>query len=84
MDEHERQPADRYADLPEKTREFIEQLREKDVDLLNKAIEFMRSAETMGRFARFIAVLIVGSFLGMIAFGEGLKTFAGWFSKGPP
>ena len=77
-----RTPADRYADLPEETRDFIEQLRPKDIALLTDAIEFMRSAKTMGRFAYWALALIVGTFLTMVAAGEGIKTVTGWFKGG--
>lgn len=80
----EQAPAERYADLPEETREFFESLRPQDIQMLTKSIDFMRSAETMGRFAKWVVVLIVGMFLSMVAVGEGVRTVFSWFGGKPP
>lgn len=74
---------DRYAELPEKTRAFLEELRPAEIVLLNKAINFMRSAETMGRFFRWTAILVVSFFVGAVALRESIDKFMGWFAGGP-
>ena len=78
-----REVADRYAELPEETRDFLEDLRPQEIVLLNKAINFMRSAETMGRFFRWSAILVVGFFLGTVALRDAIVKIWGWFSGGP-
>jgi hypothetical protein len=74
----ERTTADRYADLPRETREFIENLRPGEIQLLEDSINFMRSAKTMGKFLRWTFLLIVGTFVSMAAFGEALSKVWNW------
>ena len=74
--------AARYSQLPEATREFLEELREQDVALLGDAINFMRSARTMGRFFRWSAILVVGFFVGTGALRDAIVRIWGWFFPG--
>ena len=68
-------PADhqvRFADLPEETQEFLEDLRPEELSLLREAIRFMGAVKTVGTFVKWLIILICGSFIGAVAFGEAL------------
>lgn len=62
--------ADRYAELPQETREFLEQLRKEDIALLAESINFMRSTKTMSRFVRGTFMVVFGT---IIAIGSTVK-----------
>jgi G:T/U-mismatch repair DNA glycosylase len=74
---------DRYAELPEETRKFVEELRPKDIQLLQQSIEFMRSVVTVGRFIKWSLVGIVGTFVGAVMFGEALAKIWNWLTWTP-
>lgn len=75
--------ADRYTKLPEHTREFLEDLREEEIDDLRETIEFYRSVKTVGRFMKWLIILMVGAFIGSIALAENVAKVITWF-KGAP
>ena len=75
----EKTHADRYAELPQYTRDFIEDLRPRDLKLLADAINFMQSAQTMGRFTRWTLLLIIGAFVSAASFGDAIGRIIGWF-----
>lgn len=74
--------ADRYIDLPPETRRFIENLRPGEIKLLEDSINFMRSAQTMGRFGRWTLLLIIGAFVSAASFGDAVTKILGWFNRG--
>jgi hypothetical protein len=75
---HERADRYDYDDLPEPTRRFIEALRPGEIELLEESINFMRSAKTMGKFARWTMLLIVGTFVTIAGFGDALIKVMTW------
>jgi hypothetical protein len=62
-----------YSELPEHTRAFLEGLKRKDIELFDEAINFVQSTKTMGKFAKFIVVLIIGAFVGAASFGQAIE-----------
>lgn len=70
--------ADRYAQLPPFTREFLEGLKQDDVKTLNDTMAFMRWTKTTSWFLRWAAVTIVAVFLGIAAFGDAFIKVIGW------
>jgi hypothetical protein len=75
-------PVDRFAHLPKPTREYLESLREEDIDLLNEAVKFMRSVKTVGKFTKWLIVTIVGSFIVAGQFGEAIQKLLAFLSRG--
>lgn len=65
-------------DVDPEVARFLHNLREEDVALLKASINFMRSAQTMGRFVKWMVITAVGAFLGAIALGEGIAKFWHW------
>jgi hypothetical protein len=62
-----------YSELPEHTRAFLEGLKRKDIELFDEAINFVQSTKTMGKFTKFIVVLIIGAFVGAASFGQAIQ-----------
>ncbi len=79
-DEALRRPADRYSELPNETRVFLERLRPEEITDLAEAINFMRSVRTVGRIMRWIIIAVVGTFLGAVALGDAIARVLGWFT----
>ena len=66
-----RLPAHRYTELPEKTRKWLENLRDDDIDTINDAIKFQEQAKTVGKFGKYLILSFAGIVILMAQFGEG-------------
>jgi hypothetical protein len=75
-------PVDRFAHLPEPTRKFLEDLREDDIEEIKEAVRFMRSATTVGRFAKWSIISVVGFFIAASQFGEAIQKLWNWIGHG--
>lgn len=62
-----------WEDLDAETQEFLAQLRPGEVSLLKDTIQFMRSAQVMGKFFKYVIWVVMSSFIGVVMFGESLK-----------
>ncbi|WP_395449973.1 hypothetical protein ACHMW7_09250 [Aminobacter sp. UC22_36] len=76
-------PADRLAELPVKTREFLAQLREEDIDTLNAGLKLVVATMTVGRAVKWLIVGILGLFAGVVLFGESVLKMLAWFRPPP-
>jgi hypothetical protein len=74
----ERPPCTRFDDVPEETREWISTLRKDDIDDLNEAVRFFRSAKIVGTFTKWTLITIFGAFIGAVAFGEAVVKLWSW------
>jgi hypothetical protein len=76
-------PVDRFAHLPEETREWLEQLRQDDIEEIRSAIRFMREVKTVGKFGKWALITVVSTFTGAVLLGEKIAIF--WkFVTGAP
>ena len=75
-----RDPIDRYGQLPEGTRRWLENLREDDLKELDEERKFYRSVKTIARFNKYLVMLIVGIFVAAVQFGESISKFFVWLS----
>lgn len=66
-------PVERFAQLPEPTRQWLENLREDDIKQLNEAIRFYDAARVGGRFIKWLIITVVAIFVGAAAFGEAIQ-----------
>jgi hypothetical protein len=73
-------PVERFGQLPEKTRHWLENLREDDIKELKDAVSFYRTARAVGRFNKWLIITIVTIFIGAAAFGDALLKFWAWIS----
>lgn len=80
---NEARPADRLAELPEETRQFLSKLDEEDIETLDQGLRLVRATMTVGRFAKWLIVGILGLFVGMVMFVETVQRVMAWF-KPPP
>jgi hypothetical protein len=71
--------ANRFDDLPPKTKKFLSNLRDDEIDTLNDGIRLINSAMTVGKFMKWVIVGLLGLFVGVVMFGESVSKIAGWF-----
>lgn len=72
----------RFADLPKETQEFLRDLRKEDIALLAQSIQLMRSILTVGSLVKWAVILIVGTFVGAVAFGDAILRLKNYFMTG--
>ena len=71
--------AKRFDDLPEKTKEFLSNLRDDEVDTLADGIRLVSAMRTVGAFVKWLIVGILGLFLGVVMFAESVAKILAWF-----
>ncbi|MBX3536414.1 MAG: hypothetical protein KF735_02150 [Chelatococcus sp.] len=77
MDE-QKAPATRLAELPEETREFLAKLQPGDIALMREGLGLLRAIFTLGRFARWLAITVLGLVAGSVLFWESVTKILTW------
>lgn len=75
--------AKKFDDLPERTKQFLSDLRPDEVDTLNDGIRLVRSIATVGAFVKWCIVGVLGLAVGAVMLGESAAKIFSWF-KPPP
>lgn len=75
-------PADRFGQLPEPTRQWLEKLREGDLEDLAEAMRFYHDFKSFRRFGRWLILTVVGVFVVSVQFGEAIQKLIGLVRKG--
>lgn len=70
--------AKRFDDLSPKTKEFLSNLREDEVDSLRNGIRLITAALTVGVFVKWLIVCMVGILFGFVMVGESVVKIAAW------
>lgn len=71
-------PAKRMMELPEETREFLAQLRPEDIATIKDGVHLVNAVRTVGTFAKWLIVGILGLFVGAVMFVESIQKMLGW------
>ncbi|MEN3931420.1 hypothetical protein WJT86_10165 [Microvirga sp. W0021] len=71
-----------YKDLPPRTRDFFEQLREEDIELLQDGLQLVRSTQTISKFIKWFIITLVGIFIASVGIAENIMKVASWFKTG--
>ncbi len=79
MDEQHNKRCERFNELPEYTKLFLERLRADDVIAIEEGIKLSRAARTVGKFWKWTAVAIVSTFAGVVTIITAFKTIGEWF-----
>lgn len=77
-----REPADRFAQLPESTREWLEQLREEDIQSIHEATKFYHDFKGFGKISKWIVITIVAIFITASQFSDAILKLLGWIRGG--
>jgi hypothetical protein len=75
-------PVDRFAHLPETTRQWLEELRKEDVDDLRRILQGFRKTGTVLWFFKWIIITVASGFVGTVAFGESVAKTLSWLKGG--
>jgi hypothetical protein len=71
--------AKRFDDLPERTKEFLTNLRDEEIDTLTDGIRLVNAVRTVGTFIKWVIIGLLGILSGIVMFGETLMKIAVWF-----
>lgn len=72
-------PVAKYADLPEDTRDFLEDMTREDVEILATGIRWLRNILIILRFAKWLAGAAVVGFTSAAALTDSFGKFKGFF-----
>lgn len=62
--------AKRFDDLPERTKDFLSNLRDDEIDTLNDGIRLVGAIRTVGTFVKWVIVGLIGILAGFVMVGE--------------
>jgi hypothetical protein len=71
-------PVERFGQLPEVTRQWLENLRADDINDLNDAMKFYHATKAGGKFIKWLVIVVVACFVGAAAFGEAIQKLWSW------
>jgi hypothetical protein len=71
--------AKRFDDLPERTKDFLLNLRDDEIDTMNDGIRLVGAIRTVGTFVKWVVVGLLGLFVGIVMFGESVMKIMAWF-----
>lgn len=72
----------KFDDLSEKTKLFLSNLREDEVDTLNDGIRLVTAIRTVGIFVKWVIIGVLGLVAGVVMFAESIGKFLAWFKAG--
>lgn len=71
--------AKRFDDLPERTKDFLLNLRDDEIDTMNDGIRLVGAIRTVGTFVKWVIVGLLGLLAGVVMFGESVMKIMAWF-----
>lgn len=74
--------AKRFDDLPVRTKEFLTNLRDDEIDTLNDGIRLVSAIRTVGTFMKWVIVGLIGILAGFVMIGESISKIASWMKGG--
>ena len=75
-----RDPIERFGQLPETTRKWLENLREDDIAEIKNALKLYRRVNSGGWLIKYLLGTIVVTFVGAMQFGEAIQKFVAWIT----
>ena len=69
----------RFDDLPQRTKDFLNQLRPEEIDTLSDGIRLVNAIRTVGTFMKWVIIGLLGILAGVVMFGESVMKIAAWF-----
>lgn len=74
--------AKRFDDLPPRTKDFLSNLRDEEIDTLNDGIRLVSAIRTVGTFMKWVIVGLIGILAGFVMIGESVSKIAAWMKGG--
>lgn len=75
-------PAERFAELPEETREFFTDLSKDDITALKTWIPIFKRISGFNWVAKWLAVALLSILAGIVLIGDSILKILSWLSKG--
>lgn len=79
MVDHEKETANRFNELPERTQVFLSQLRESDIELMEEGIDLVRAIQTVGKFVRWLILAALAIMVGLVSLHDNAVKIWAWF-----
>lgn len=70
--------AKRFDDLPARTKDFLSNLRDEEIDTLSDGIRLVNAIRTVGTFMKWVIVGLIGILAGFVMVGESIAKIAAW------
>lgn len=74
--------AERYSQLPEETRNWLESLRKDDIETLEEVRRMYEKTRTLGSFTKWLLLTVIGIFVGAASFGDSIIRVFAWLRGG--
>jgi hypothetical protein len=79
----EQQPtANRLAELPDETREFLSNLSREDIETIRVGLPVFRKVMGAGQVLKWVGFFVLSLAAGIVLLGESIGKIIGWFGKG--
>jgi len=75
-------PAERLAELPEETREFLSSLSKEDIETFRMGLPVFRKLMGTGQVLKWLGFFVISLLAGIVLLGESISKILSWFSKG--
>lgn len=75
------EPAERLADLPKETREFLSELTREDIDTISAGLPIIRMIIGFGKVTKWLAITAVGIAVGFVMLSESIIKIIAWFKQ---
>jgi hypothetical protein len=72
-------PVDRFAQLPEWKRIWLEELTEEKIKTVDEILDRYRDARAVGRFSKWLIVGVFTVFIMSAGFGKNIVEILNWF-----
>lgn len=77
-------PVERFNQLPEPTRKWLEDLREDDIKQLNDLVRILNSSRILGGALKWVLLTMLAALMFGIQFGEAIARYWGLIKGGGP
>lgn len=74
-------PVDRFAQLPEHVRSFLEELSREDVATILAVVKAAERFAAIGWFFKMVILSSAGAFVALFGFGKSFREFWEWITK---
>lgn len=75
-------PAERLAELPEETREFLSSLSKEDIETFRMGLPVFRKLMGTGQVLRWLGLFVISLAAGIVLLGESISKILSWLTKG--
>ncbi|TIM14452.1 MAG: hypothetical protein E5Y67_12290 [Mesorhizobium sp.] len=77
----EDEPAERLAELPRETREFLSELTREDIATISDGLPIIRMIIGFGKVAKWLAITSLGLMVGTVMLWESVAKIISWFKQ---